>query len=161
MEMEIITADLIAVLTRNTVEGITTKIKALKKGRNNERTIQELEEIINDLINDRSELARIAQVYKEELVAQQIKSSDIEYITEELLPILKKLMTKTGNKHTNQSEEFQNIIDILTPLLSVETFTILQLLGFNFKRAIGEPLTDLLRNLIMSKALGTPETPST
>lgn len=30
------------------------------------------------------------------------------------------------------------------------TLTILQLLGFNFRQAIGEPLTDLLRDYILS-----------
>ena len=36
-------------------------------------------------------------------------------------------------------------------MLSVETLTIMQLIGFNYKQAIGEPLTLLLRKIIESK----------
>ena len=43
-------------------------------------------------------------------------------------------------------------IDSLAPLLSVEMITVLQLVGFNFKKAIGEPLTLLLQKLITSQA---------
>jgi hypothetical protein len=43
------------------------------------------------------------------------------------------------------------MVDLLTPLLSAETVTILQLLGFNFRRAIGEPLTELVASLISTR----------
>lgn len=43
-----------------------------------------------------------------------------------------------------------NAIDILSPLVSKETLTIFQLLGFNFKRAIGEPLTELIQQMILT-----------
>ena len=39
----------------------------------------------------------------------------------------------------------------MTLLLSVEMLTVLQLVGFNFKQAIGEPLTLLLQRLITSQ----------
>ena len=44
-----------------------------------------------------------------------------------------------------------NSILSLRPLLSKETFNILQLLGFNYKKAIGEPLTELINGLITSQ----------
>lgn len=44
-----------------------------------------------------------------------------------------------------------DVVRILSPLISKETLTILQLLGFNFRKAIGEPLTILLEKLILSK----------
>ena len=49
------------------------------------------------------------------------------------------------------SEELNNAVKILSPLVSKETLTILQLLGFNFKKAIGEPLTSLIREMILTK----------
>ena len=45
-------------------------------------------------------------------------------------------------------DEINQIIDVLKPLLSIETFTILQLLGFNFREAIGIPLTKLVNKSI-------------
>jgi hypothetical protein len=49
-------------------------------------------------------------------------------------------------------------LDVLAPFLSVETLTILQLVGFNFKRALGEPLTMLLQKFITSKVPADPQT---
>ncbi|MFN0089296.1 MAG: hypothetical protein ACKVWR_03355 [Acidimicrobiales bacterium] len=66
------------------------------------------------------------------------------------MPTIKKLAEAGGNGDTDQ------MIDLLTPILSVETITVLQLLGFNFKKAIGEPLTTLVSQLISSK---TPPSP--
>ncbi|MFH4338650.1 hypothetical protein WAJ35_25055, partial [Acinetobacter baumannii] len=54
----------------------------------------------------------------------------------------------------SDNENAQNIsksLDMIKPLLSKEMFNILQLLGFNFKQAIGEPLTVLIRGMISSK----------
>ncbi len=39
-------------------------------------------------------------------------------------------------------------LEQLKKILSVETLTIMQLIGFNYKQAIGEPLTLLLRKII-------------
>lgn len=50
------------------------------------------------------------------------------------------------------------MIDVVRPLVSTEALTILQVIGFNFKRAIGEPLTDLVRSLIVSRAVPSVET---
>ena len=41
--------------------------------------------------------------------------------------------------------------DQLKRILSVETLTIMQLIGFNYKQAIGEPLTLLLKKNIEAK----------
>jgi hypothetical protein len=56
--------------------------------------------------------------------------------------------------HWDRSDPGQGVtteetIDMLKPLLSAETLAVLQVLGFNFKQAIGEPLTVLLRELIL------------
>ena len=50
------------------------------------------------------------------------------------------------------------MIDVIRPLVSTEALTILQVIGFNFKRAIGEPLTDLVRSLIVARAAPSAET---
>ena len=51
------------------------------------------------------------------------------------------------NENINK-DEINQIIDVLKPLLSIETFTILQLIGFNFREAIGIPLTKLVNKSI-------------
>ncbi len=134
-------SNLIEVSARNTATYIADKIRTSKAKRNEKETINELEEIIQNLLNDKLEIQRIAQAYEQELTSQKITESDIEYITNNLLPIFSKVIPDS------QKENFEQI----KSLLSVETLTIMQLLGFNYKRAIGEPLTLLVQKTIESK----------
>lgn len=132
-------ANLAEAAARNGASFISDKIKAAKTKKDNKETINELEEIISDLLADKAEIQRIAQAYEQELVSQKITEEDIKYITENLLPIF--------------SEFIPNKVEIeqLKKILSVETLTIMQLIGFNYKQAIGEPLTLLTRKAIESK----------
>ncbi|WP_026673001.1 hypothetical protein [Alkalihalobacterium bogoriense] len=81
------------------------------------------------------------------MISKTISEEDIEYITESIVPLLEQVLEQSGQEN---SEKIIQSINILKPLLSKETFNILQLLGFNFKRVIGEPLTELLRKTISS-----------
>ncbi len=139
------------VAVRNTAVAISTKIQAAKAKKNDKETIQELEEIISSLISDRNELVQIAQAYEQEFVAQQISSKDIKYINDKFIPVVKDLLAKSADGDEAKTKEIQKTFDGFAPLLSVETLTVLQLLGFNFKRAVGEPLTTLLQKTIAAK----------
>ena len=141
-------ADLIEATARNGASIISDKIRTAKTNKEYKETISELEEIIYDLLNDKAEIQRIAQAYEQELVAQKITEDDIKYITNNLIPILSSLL----------SEENREQLEQLKKLLSVETLTIMQLIGFNYKQAIGEPLTLLLRKIIEAKIPMDPKT---
>ncbi len=137
---------------RNTAGVIFARIRTAKAKKNEKETINELDEIINDLIADKNELVQIAETYKQEFVAQRISSKDIEYITNSVIPVLKKLVEQISDNGTStESANMEKALEVLMPLLSVETLTVLQLLGFNFREAIGEPLTLLLQKFITSK----------
>ena len=69
--------------------------------------------------------------------AQRLSEADVKYMTDNLLPVLRHI----GALQSGDAEE---LLVTLGPLLSAQTFTILQLLGFNFQKAIGEPLTNLV-----------------
>lgn len=133
--------NLAEITVRNVVTVIADKIQKLKAKKDDKNTIIELEEIINSLLSDKMELIRIARSYEEEISLQKITEEDIEYITKNILPIMDNFITK----------DKKEIMDSLKNLISVETLTILQLIGFNYKKAIGEPLTLLLSKLIESK----------
>ena len=141
-------ANLAEAIARNTASFITNKISAIKAKKNDKETIDELEEIISELLSDKIEIQRIAQSYEQELVSQRITEKDIKYITDNLLPILNKFISD------DKKDDFEQI----KSLLSVETLTIMQLLGFNYKQAIGEPLTNLLKRVIESKMPSDIET---
>lgn len=141
-------ADLIEATARNGASIISDKIRTAKTNKEYKETISELEEIIYDLLNDKAEIQRIAQAYEQELVAQKITEDDIKYITNNLIPILSSLLLEENREQLEQ----------LKKLLSVETLTIMQLIGFNYKQAIGEPLTLLLRKIIEAKIPMDPKT---
>lgn len=81
-------SNLIEASARNTASYIADKIKTSKAKKNDKETINELEEIIQNLLNDKLEIQRIAQAYEQELLSQKITEKDIEYITNNLLPVL-------------------------------------------------------------------------
>lgn len=134
---------------RNTAGAISDKISSIKAKRDDKQTIRELEDIVNNLLDDKSELVRIAQAYEQELVSQKISDEDIEYITTTLIPLAETFIEKTEDEQERAKN--QENLDMVKAVLSKETITVMQLIGFNFKQAIGEPLTSLIRRLIESK----------
>lgn len=147
---------LAAALAKNTAAAVGDKVRAAKAKRDSQETINELVGIINGLIADKEELILIAQGFEQELVAQRITEEEIEYITTNLIPMLKELI-KLAPNNQNTAANIEQIMDIITRLLSVEMLTILQLVGFNFKKALGEPLTLWLQKLISSKIPADPQ----
>lgn len=134
---------------RNTAGAVIDKISAIKAKRDDKQTIQELEDIINNLLDDKNELVRIAQAYEQELVSQKISDSDITYITDTLVPLIEKFIDKIENE--DEKAKNQEYLDIVKSVVSKEMITVMQLIGFNFKQAIGEPLTTLIGKMIQSK----------
>lgn len=141
-------ASLAESVARNTAASIADKIRALRSAGKQDETIAGLEEIIQGLIADKNELTRIAQSYQSELVSQNLTAGDIKYIAGTVMPLLEQLADAAPQQ---DGEKVKATIEGLKPLLSVETVNVLQLLGFNFRRAIGEPLTRLCERMIISR----------
>lgn len=154
-ELQTLTAQLAETAIRNTAASIADRITVAKGRKKDQETIAELEDIIYGLLSDKSELVQIAQAYEEELIAQRISADDIEYISTNFVPLLQRLI-KSASDNDSPDGAAEEIIELIQPLLSVETVTILQLIGFNFRKAIGEPLTELVSKLILSKTQPDP-----
>lgn len=137
---------------RNTVAAVSDRIRLVKARKQDQETINELDEIVNELLADRNELVQIARGYEQVLDAQRISQEEITYITESIIPIIQTLASASDSG----AEGAEEMIELLKPVLSVETITVLQVIGFNFKKAIGEPLTALVSQLIMTKAPVSP-----
>ena len=71
-----------------------------------------------------------------------------------MIPAVEQLVSLGGGSPNQASDEALNA---LKTLVSVEMLTVLQLVGFNFKRAIGEPLTSLVASLIGSARKADPD----
>ncbi|WP_127822697.1 hypothetical protein [Acidipropionibacterium jensenii] len=143
-------ASLSAVAIRTTASGVQQKIKSLKTAKKSNETIAGLEEIVNDLLQEKSEILRIARAYEDELVSQRISDDDIIYITDSIPKILRFFTAMDDETVANEQG-----VQALETLTSTETVKILQLLGFNYRKAIGEPLTEVVNSWI-SKTLMPP-----
>jgi hypothetical protein len=110
-----------------------------------ERIWATYDEIVNELILEREEAVRIAQAYKSELEKIEISDENIQHLNntvERVLEILKVMAPDTPIETYEQIKK----------LISADTLKAIQLLGFNYKAAIGEPLTQLCSTAILSKA---------
>ena len=127
-----------------TVTAIKGEIQSLKSEKNADKIRAEYDEIITKILQERTDAILLAQTYKAELDRIEISDEDIEHLqntVSHVLDIVKELSPQT------QIDSYKTIKD----LISVDTLKTMQLLGFNYKSAIGEPLTELcaekIRNL--------------
>lgn len=135
--------NLTALAVKGTVSSVTIKIKSIKMEKDLETVKIRYDEIINELLSEREEAVRIAQTYKSELERFQISDKDIEHLhgtVERILDLLKTMSPQTDVDSFRQFKE----------LINIDTLKAMQLLGFNYKAAIGEPLTELCANKIIS-----------
>ena len=142
---------------KGTVTAVSNKIKAIKEEKNVEKIRNTYDAIINELLNEREEAVRIAQAYKSELEKVVISDEDIQHLhntVSRILEIIKGIQIASAeqqggdvNAVRTQVESYEQIKE----LISVDTLKTMQLIGFNYKSAIGEPLTLMLKNFILSK----------
>lgn len=140
---------------KGTVSAVSKKIRAAKEIKEVEKLRSTYDEIINEILLEREEAVRIAQTYKAELDRIIISDEDIEHLhntVARVLEIIKAFQLASAllkgpeevEKVTKQVESYEQIKD----LISVDTLKTMQLLGFNYKAAIGEPLTQICANAI-------------
>ncbi|MDK6666096.1 hypothetical protein BHU41_00585 [Lactobacillus crispatus] len=146
---------LAALIGNETVTAVNSKIAAMKTEKDIGKVKQNYENILNGLLNERAEALRIAQAYRDELEKVEISDEDIEHLhntVERLIEIIKNFLIKQNNGEDNQEIQEQiSSFEQIKELISVDTLKTMQLLGFNYKQAIGDPLTMILRNFILSK----------
>jgi len=128
---------------KGTVSTIQKKISASKARKDDKKTIELYDEIVNELIEERSEAIRIAQSYKTELEKYEISDKDIEHLNKTISTVLDIIKDMSPEIDIDSFKKFKDLI-------SVDTLKSMQLLGFNYKKAIGEPLTELCSAKISS-----------
>jgi hypothetical protein len=136
---------LTALAVKGTVSAVTKKIKALKTDKDLETVRNKYEELINEILSEREEAVRIAQLYKSEVDRMEISDKDIEHLNKTISQILIILQKMAPGVNVDTYTQLQGLIN-------VDTLKAMQLLGFNFKAALGEPLTTLCANAILSNA---------
>lgn len=169
-ELVTLASSLAELVIKDSVTAIATKIKTLKEEKDNEKIKNAYEAIINELIADREEAIRIAQCYKSNLDRVVISDEDIEHLhntVSNILEIIKNFQTASTNPNDQASiravKQQMQSFEQLKNLISVDTLKTMQLLGFNYKKAIGEPLTNICAEAITrlgSKSKSSPKNSS-
>lgn len=143
---------------KGTATAVSSKIKAIKEEKSAEKIRSTYDEIINELLNEREEAVRIAQAYKSELEKVVISDEDIQHLhntVSRILEIIKESQIASaeplGDEAVDAIKKQVETYEQIKALISVDTLKTMQLLGFNYKAAIGEPLTLMLKNFILSK----------
>lgn len=136
---------------KGTATAVANKVRAVKDEKSAEKLRNTYDEIVNELLSERDEAVRIAQAYKSELERIVISDEDIAHLNATATRLLDLLKFFSPELDTKSLEVFKDLI-------SVDTLKTMQLLGFNYKAAIGEPLTQLCGTAISS--LGQKKNPN-
>lgn len=138
--------NLAEVISRNTISYVGNKMKLAKEKKDLESQSLAYTEIINNLPQDKEELTTISMEYKNAYEQITISDADIEYLHSTLKNAINLLDT-----FVPQKEESIIALNTLVELLNKDTLKTFQLLGFNYKEAIGEPLTEMCAEAIKTK----------
>lgn len=129
----------------NTASIVGAKIKTIKEEKVIVKLKNNYEEIINQLLDEKQQAIRIAQAYREEVENTNISDDKIDYLHNTVAKALKVLDSYNADKQ-------MEVTDIVE-LIDKDVLKTMQLLGFNYKEAIGQPLTELCKNYINSKSI--------
>lgn len=141
--------DLGALAVKGTATIVNSKIKSLKNEHNADKLRNTYDEIVSELLSERDQAIRIAQIYKEEYEKVNINDEDIEYLHNTLEQVIS-LLSSFNSVEDDEAESIKQLVK----LLNKDTLKTIQLLGFNYKEAIGEPLTEVCSNAIRNKLGG-------
>lgn len=167
MEPQVISAliesgtTLATLIGSGTVTAITAKIQGLKTEKNVDKVRSCYDEIIQQILQERSDAIILAQMYKSELDKISISDEDIEHLQKTIEKVLQILMGfQTVGKNPKDEEALkkfqrqQESLNALMNLVNADTLKTMQLLGFNYKAAIGEHLTEICADAIKNFAKG-------
>lgn len=150
-----IIAELATVAARTSVGSIRDRIRAAEATKNDKEVIAAQSEIINELIQDKNELVRLGEGLREQFVAQQISGEQLTWLADKIVPLLEK-WTLEGAADKDAREKAEKGFETIRELLDPELLELAQVLGFNYKYAIGEALSELTHQAIVGARKPTP-----
>lgn len=137
-------AQLAILAAKGTVTSISNRIQVIRDKKSREEICDSYEELIHELVSERSQAITIANSYQSELDRFEITDKDIEHLQNTVGQALDILKSFSPESDLSGFEQFKS-------LLSVDTLKTMQLLGFDYKKAIGDPLTDVCADAIRAK----------
>ncbi len=145
-------AKFVEVTTNRTADYIETKMTEARAKRDLNEVQTIYQDLVTGLLQDKMDLQRIAMQYQQQYESITISDKDIEYLQNTLTKVLD-LMASTMDldKINDDGSTQRESLELLIKLLDKDTLVTMQLIGFNYKQAIGEPLTKVCGQLISDK----------
>lgn len=116
-----------------------------------ERDFDKLKDIYDEYIlkleKERAAALKIASDYQKEFDNMKISDDDITYLSStinRIIELMKEFPGATGGLP-------EDAVKVILSLINIDTLRSMQLLGFNYKEAIGEPLTKVTAEFIEHK----------
>lgn len=160
--MQALLTQLSTALARPVADTFSRRTEAAREQADQAAAIEQLNGIIIELIEQYTDMARMAQVLREQFVAQQISSQELQFVSDTVIPLLRSwggsALSDGEAAAADEAEDGTEPVGspdglaVLESLLSVETLTVLQSIGFNFKVALGEPGTIIVRQALLAAA---------
>lgn len=135
---------------KGTARAVAAKINGIRQEKSVEAVRNAYDEIVNELLEERAQAILLAQTFKDELDRVEIDEDGIKSLDATIGRVFEVIKHFPGvldgdpEKSGQQEASFEQI----RALISADTLRTMQLLGFNYKAAIGEPLTELCANAI-------------
>lgn len=139
---------------RTSVSWVSDKINQAKGNKEMAAQQAAYEEIITKLLDDKSELEMLARQYKDLYEKVSISDDDIEHLQKTVAGAVQLLSSMRTTNLNNDGFDANTIVK----LINKDTLKTMQLLGFNYKEAIGEPLTEVCAATIRTKLGGSKTT---
>ena len=146
--LETAAASLVGLIAKSAGDAIVSKMASIRSRHNLEEMANSYEAIINELVQDRTEAISVAQAYKSEVDRIEISDEDIEHLHNTIGQLIELFTDKSSAENLKLAGQVQSLV-------SVDTLKAMQLLGFNYKEAIGEPLTRVCAEAIKKKLVVT------
>ncbi|MGV2875850.1 hypothetical protein ROU88_08135 [Macrococcus capreoli] len=123
----------------NSVLDMYEKLKSIKMIEDEQQKNNEYEKLINNLLTEKQMILSIAKIYKDEYERINITDEDLEHLQTTVRNIVNIF---------NDSHYIDDLDEKLINLIQKDTLKTMQLLGVNYKKAIGEPVTELVASKI-------------
>lgn len=139
-----ISTQLAVLAAKGTATAVSNKVQSIRQKKKIEEICNSYEELINEIVAERAQAIAVAQAYEAELKRYEIGDDDIRHLQGTVgsaLDILKEMSPTTN------IEGFEQIKSLIT----VDTLKAMQLLGFDYKAAVGDPLTRACATAIETK----------
>lgn len=128
------------VLGKSSYSWVSTKITQAKEKKEEDEKQLIYDEIISNLLQDKMELEMVAREYKALYEKITISDDDIDHLQKTIKHVVE-LFSTSPTLNSGQ-------VEVLISLVNKDTLKTMQLLGFNYKEAIGQPLTEVCASAI-------------